>query len=229
MTVKNLKLNGQDKHVVGVLVAGGGSVKRNSVITVRDAEIINCGQFGIHVKHADGVYVRDVTLDGNGHYTGDPERHLENHAIYFRDVTDAFVEYVDATGSAANGVNVSNSEDVLLSGLSTRSNGQHGIRIEASDGVRLSDCVASDNGENGVEVHPEEDTYNDDICIERTSSTYNDHYGLYLTYTDTYELSGNTISGNDAGGTVMVAIATPSVAGVCGAIPSDRGVWPFTR
>lgn len=228
VTIKNLKINGQNKDVMGVYLDGTGTY-RFYRITVRDAIINNCGQYGIHMKQTDGIFIRDVDLDGNGKYTGDSGRSTRNHGIYFRDTTDVFIEYVTSNNSAANGINVSNSEDILISETYANSNGQHGMRSEANNGFRIRNSHTNNNAENGIEIHPEGSTYNDDICVESTTSQSNLNYGLYLTFTNDYELSSNTISGNTAGDTVKVAISTASASGICSSVPSSTSAWPFTR
>lgn len=261
VTIKNLKINGQHKWIIGVYF-DGTSGDRISQVTVRDAEIVNCGEYGIHIKQTDGIFIRDVNLSSNGQYSGDSNGVDHNHNVYLRDVTTAFVENVETTDAAANGINISNAYfdsdvdnpsnalstgDVVLSNVTANDNGQHGIRIESSIGVRVSDCVTNDNGHNGDDAGVQtdcqgidgengnglevqvEDYDNDDICFERTTSRLNNNCGLWLRYTDTYELTDNTITDNDVDdidydGTSV----SDNTAGVCGSIPSAT-VWPFDR
>lgn len=236
ITIKDMKINGENANVIGVYFDGTSS-HPISYVTVRNANIVNCGQYGIHMKQTDDIFIRDVDLDHNGHYSGDASRYSLNHALYFRGTDTAFIEYVTATDSAANGFNIAESSNIYFGNVDAISNGQHGIRVEQSDYVRINDSETTGNGENGIEIHPAGaplcDSYcydnNDYICVWNTISSANVNYGLYLTYTYYYELYGNTISGNSAGNQVNVAITRSSTSGICGSIPIDPSVWPFTR
>lgn len=268
VTIQDLKINGQNKWIIGVYFDGGGDAggaERLTYITVRDAEIVNCGEYGIHLKQSDGIFIRDVSLSSNGQYSGDSNGVDHNHNIYLRDITTAFIENVTTTAASANGINISNaytfvendsgttaddefnSGNVVVNNVTANENGQHGIRIESSVGVRISACETNNNGlngegvaqtdcqgaddqnGNGLEVQVE-DYDNDDICFEYTTSRLNNNCGLWLRYTDTFELLDNTINDNavadiDYDGTS----ASDNTAGICGGIPEDATVWPFDR
>ena len=251
VTIKNLRILGRNDWIIGVYITGNDT-NRNERITVRNVRIRKCGEYGIHIKHTNGVFIRDVHLWHNGYNdiselylpadNPDPQPGQHNHNIYLRQVDDAFIEQVNTTDAAANGVNISHASNVVVSGVAANDNGQHGIRIEQSDWVKITEIYPDDypsetinNEENGIEIHPDDGPLwdaidscydnNDYICVENTTSTSNSGDSIYLAYTCHYKLIDNTLSSP----VVWVAISLPSTPGVCGDIPLDPAAWPFNR
>lgn len=200
-------------------------------VTVRGVTAAGCNGQGLHVKDANGVFIRDSIAHHNG---TNADLH---HGIYLLDVTEAFIEGGSTHDNAGRGVSLRYVTDALVSGHFADHNGTDGVRAEASTRVRVHRGRILHNGQgpghHGVELSPGGSypavDWNRRVCVEETHvEGHPGGAGVFLGFVEGYELRANTLVRN--GQTVqMVAVPSRSTPGVCGAIPADRGRWPFTR
>ena len=209
----------------------------NSHILIRDSIIQDCGQYGIHIKGADGVHITYVTLSNNGTSV------LYDHNIYLRRVSNAKVELSTSKKAAGNGLNVADSDNIVVRNFTAKYNGQNGVRFSNSDYVKAYIVTATNNGYlssddstpceagdklcNGIELRTEDGKVNT-ACIKDSTMTNNYTYGVYISSADDYTLTGNTYSGNGSGDKSVSSSSTKASSDVCGDIPEDSSAWPFS-
>jgi hypothetical protein len=252
--LKDFKINGQNHWVIGVLFDGGARSNNRQIeqVTVRDMEIVNCGEYGIHTKQVDGVFIRDISLNHNGHYSGDASRHEENHNIYVRDSKRVFIERVTTTDSSGNGINVSGkSKNVLMSIVTANDNQQNGIRVADSEYVKITESTANYNGNgnhngsdtclvgddlcSGFELRVEDDGQSgnydgvEKVCIQNSTANFNHNYWLYIDSAHEYKLTNNSKQGNLLGDQASISSNSTVRSDACSLTPRNIASWPFSR
>lgn len=221
VTVRDLTVRGSGQYTgdnqIGIVIKddNGGE---NYQITIREVEVEKCGQYGIHIKGTDGLHITYSTIRYNG------SDHELDHNIYLRRIKNAKLELSTSNYAAGNGLNVAESENVVVRNFKAKYNGQNGIRFSNSDYVEINSVNASHNGYdskgdtdpcdeagnrinddlcNGIELRTEDDgnaaTYDgvDYACVMHSTSNNNYSFWLYIHSSTHYELdSNNPRSGN---------------------------------
>jgi hypothetical protein len=145
-------------NLIGILLTADGTTyntAESANIVFENVEVSNCSM-GIHIKGA-----RDVLMNHlNVHHNGMIEAYYHN--LYFRRVFNFTISHCEFHHSpTGNGVNVSQSEDVILKNNKCHDNFFRGLRVEGEQGyiinkvtILQNTCTANglSNGQPGIRL-----------------------------------------------------------------------------
>ncbi|APZ45839.1 hypothetical protein BW723_05805 [Polaribacter reichenbachii] len=140
--------------IFGIKLIGEGTTyatAENKNINIEDVEVRNCSM-GIHLKGMRDIFMKNLKLHQNGLI----ETYFHN--IYLRRVFKVHLRESEMTNSpTANGINVSQSEDVILKYNKCNNNFFRGLRVEGEAGyiinnVDLFQNETKNNGQIGFRV-----------------------------------------------------------------------------
>lgn len=124
-----------------ILTAGGKSyaTAQSANIIMRNVEVSNCAM-GIHVKGAKDVLLQNMKVHDNGLI----QKFFHN--VYFRRVFKFTITHSEMYNSpTANGINVSQSEDVTLTNNYCHDNYFRGLRVEGEQGYVINNITITGN------------------------------------------------------------------------------------
>jgi polygalacturonase len=223
VTIRDLKIwgsgqwSGDNQACILITDSHGGT---NQEIYLRYVKAEYCPQYGVHIKGADGVHLMYPQLRRNG------SDWRYDHNLYFRRVENAKIELGYSNGSAGNGLNFTECENIVVRNFDTKYNGQNGIRFAASEYVKVYRGDASDNNENGIEFRTE-GSDSRHVCVKETDIKYNDHYGIFMRTAKRYQFSNNSLYSNASGAIYNHQGWSNASNSSCASIPTNPNVYPF--
>ena len=158
-------------------------------ITVR-----NCTQSGVAFRGATGLIIKDCDLSDNGGSVA-PGWGLLHNLLLTR-VTGARVIHSRLdTSPWGNGIDITHSNGVVISGNEIARNGSNGIRIAESTGIQTSDNFIEGNDADGILL----DTLMEGchhVDISGNSLQYNGDYGIEVKQPATTTINSNHLKAN---------------------------------
>jgi polygalacturonase len=200
-----------------IIIKGNSSTGRIEDIVIDNVSVKYGHQYGIHIKRADEVDLIDVTARYNGTWRA------EDHNIYLYNTSDVFIDGVSSQYSAGHGINIRDSDDVVVQDTMVKNNHHAGLRFGGESHRLLADGItAHDNSDNGIEFHAESEKddqgrvieFNpEQVCVQDSSLHSNLAAGVYFYFARQYERRSNSYSDNLGGS--AVAVGSTQVSGIC--------------
>ncbi len=202
-----------------------------SDIVVEDVSVKYARQYGLHVKYATNVKIDNVTAGYNGTYRA------EDHNIYVYRSDNVLITDSGSRYSAGHGINIRGCNDVVVHDTVVGYNHHAGIRasgaaIQQSDGsytgedsadILFDNVDSLDNNNEGVQLAIES-SYNVHRACVKNSYIQGNAIGVEFNYTNKYQRSSNSYSGN---GTKESISSSSQDSSVCGGLPTGDFTWGY--